>query len=70
VELFEQLRGRVAAESVRIQETARALASLDTLAGLAETYRRKGDAAGAKSAQQAFSQAWFGDPKGPAFDRL
>ncbi|HJW52958.1 MAG TPA: hypothetical protein VJ501_13170 [Burkholderiaceae bacterium] len=40
------------------------------LAGLAETYRRKGDAAGAKSAQQSFSQAWFGDPKGPAFDRL
>ena len=37
VELFELLRGRVAAEAVRIQETARALASLDTLAGLAET---------------------------------
>jgi tetratricopeptide (TPR) repeat protein len=40
------------------------------LAGLAETYRRKGDAAGAKSAQQAFNQAWFGDPKGPALDKL
>jgi DNA mismatch repair protein MutS len=37
VELFEQLRGRVAAEAARIQETARALASLDSLAGLAET---------------------------------
>src|SRR5205823_1209605 len=37
IELFEQVRARVAAESARIQETARALASLDTLAGLAET---------------------------------
>ncbi|HKY19729.1 MAG TPA: DNA mismatch repair protein MutS [Vicinamibacterales bacterium] len=37
VELFEQLRGRVAAEASRIQETARALATLDALAGLAET---------------------------------
>ena len=31
VELFEQLRARVAAESTRIQETARALAALDVL---------------------------------------
>jgi len=37
VELFEQLRRRVAAEAARIQETAQALASLDVLAGLAET---------------------------------
>ncbi|MEO5741201.1 MAG: DNA mismatch repair protein MutS, partial [Vicinamibacterales bacterium] len=37
VELFEQLRARVTAESTRIQETARALAALDVLAGLAET---------------------------------
>ena len=37
VELFEELRRRVAAESVRIQETARALGNLDALAGLAET---------------------------------
>jgi DNA mismatch repair protein MutS len=37
IELFEQLRGRVAAEASRIQETARALATLDVLAGLAET---------------------------------
>jgi DNA mismatch repair protein MutS len=37
VELFEELRGRVAAESSRIQDTARALAALDVLAGLAET---------------------------------
>jgi DNA mismatch repair protein MutS len=37
IELFDQLRGRVAAEATRIQETARALAALDALAGLAET---------------------------------
>jgi DNA mismatch repair protein MutS len=37
IALFEQLRARVAAESTRIQETARALAALDVLAGLAET---------------------------------
>ena len=37
IELFELLRGRVAAEAGRIQETARGLAALDVLAGLAET---------------------------------
>jgi DNA mismatch repair protein MutS len=37
LELFESLRLRVAAESPRIQESARALASLDVLAALAET---------------------------------
>jgi DNA mismatch repair protein MutS len=37
LELFEALRAQVAIESVRIQETARALAALDVLAGLAET---------------------------------
>jgi DNA mismatch repair protein MutS len=37
VELFDALRGRVAAEAPRIQDTARALASLDVLAALAET---------------------------------
>ena len=37
IELFDRLRARVAAESARIQETARALATLDVLAGLAET---------------------------------
>jgi DNA mismatch repair protein MutS len=36
VELFEALRARVAAASPRIQDTARALAALDVLAGLAE----------------------------------
>jgi tetratricopeptide (TPR) repeat protein len=40
------------------------------LAGLAETYRRKGDAVGEKAARQAFAKAWFGDTKGPAVERL
>jgi Flp pilus assembly protein TadD len=35
------------------------------LAGLAATYKRKGDGAGEKSAQRAFSKAWFGRPAGP-----
>ena len=37
LEIFETLRCRVAAEAPRIQDTARALASLDVLAALAET---------------------------------
>ena len=37
LEVFELLRARVAAEAPRIQDTARALATLDVLAGLAET---------------------------------
>jgi DNA mismatch repair protein MutS len=37
LEIFEGLRSRVAAESPRIQDTARAVATLDVLAGLAET---------------------------------
>ena len=37
LEIFEALRSSVAAEAARIQDTARALATLDVLAGLAET---------------------------------
>jgi DNA mismatch repair protein MutS len=37
VEIFEALRARVAGEAPRLQDTARALASLDVLASLAET---------------------------------
>jgi DNA mismatch repair protein MutS len=37
LEIYEELRLKVAAEAVRIQDTARALATLDVLAGLAET---------------------------------
>ena len=37
LEIFESLRNAVAAEAPRIQDTARALATLDVLAGLADT---------------------------------
>src|SRR5262249_4542032 len=37
LEIFESLRKAVAVEAPRIQDTARALATLDVLAGLAET---------------------------------
>ena len=37
LELFDALRARIAGEAPRIQASARALASLDALAGLAET---------------------------------
>jgi DNA mismatch repair protein MutS len=37
LEIFEKLRAQVATEAPRIQDTARALATLDVLAGLAET---------------------------------
>ena len=37
LEIFERLRNRVGAEAPRIQDTARALATLDVLAALAET---------------------------------
>ena len=37
LEIFEALRGQVAGEAPRIQDTARALATLDVLAGLADT---------------------------------
>jgi DNA mismatch repair protein MutS len=37
LDIFEALRLRVAGDSIRIQETARAVAALDVLSGLAET---------------------------------
>ena len=40
------------------------------LAGLAKTYRRKGDASGEKAARQAFARTWFGDKQGPSIDQL
>ncbi len=40
------------------------------LAGLAETYRRKGDVAGEKAARQAYARTWFGAAPGPAIERL
>ncbi|MFO1316805.1 MAG: tetratricopeptide repeat protein [Burkholderiales bacterium] len=40
------------------------------LAGLAETYRRRGDAAGETAARRAFANAWFGPAGGPPIERL
>ncbi len=40
------------------------------LAGLAEVYKRKGDAAGEKSARQALSKTWFGTEGGPDLTKL
>jgi DNA mismatch repair protein MutS len=41
-EIFEQIRGRIASQSVRIKETARYIAEIDALAGLAETAELNG----------------------------
>ena len=40
------------------------------LAGLAETYKRKGDLAGEKAARRAYAKAWLGGTKGPAIEQL
>lgn len=40
------------------------------LAGLAETYRRNGNAAAEKATRQAFAKAWFGASAGPTIERL
>ena len=40
------------------------------LAGLAETFHRKGDRTSEQTARRAFVKAWFGNPAGPPLDRL
>jgi tetratricopeptide (TPR) repeat protein len=40
------------------------------LAGLAETYRRKGNAGGEKAARQAYAKAWLGGAAGPTLEQL
>ena len=40
------------------------------LAGLAETYKRKGNVGGEKAARRAYAKAWLGDAKGPAIEQL
>lgn len=40
------------------------------LAALAEVYRKRGDAAGEKSARQALSKTWFGTEGGPDLKKL
>ena len=40
------------------------------LAGLAETYKRKGDLAGEKAARRAYAKTWLGGTKGPTIEQL
>ena len=40
------------------------------LAGLVETYRRKGDAAAETRTRRAYAKAWLGDPAGPSIAAL
>ena len=54
-----------AAEKAFRESLARVRNNGWALAGLAATYKRKGDAAGEKSAQRAFAKAWLGPPGGP-----
>jgi len=40
------------------------------LAGLVETYQRKGDAAAEKRTRREYAKAWLGDPAGPSIAAL
>jgi len=58
------------AEKIFRESLSRVRNNAWALAGLSETYRRKGDAAAQEKAQQAFAKAWLGESSGPAIDRL
>ena len=58
------------AEKIFRESLSRVRNNAWALAGLAETYRRKGDAAAEKKTQRAFAKAWLGGRAGPAVDRL
>ena len=58
------------AEKAFRDSLAQVRASGWALAGLAETYRRKGDAKAEKATRAAFKRAWFGDAAGPDLARL
>ncbi len=58
------------AEKIFRESLSRVRNNAWALAGLDETYRRKGDAAAEKATRQAFAKAWLGNPAGPAIDRL
>jgi tetratricopeptide (TPR) repeat protein len=58
------------AEKVFRESLTRVRNNAWALAGLAETYHRKGDTAAAKRAHDAFAKAWLGNPAGPAIERL
>jgi hypothetical protein len=40
------------------------------LAGLAEVYKKKGDAKGEAAARRAYARTWFGPAAGPDLARL
>ena len=58
------------AEKIFRESLSRVRNNAWALAGLAETYRRKGDTAAEKKAHQAFAKAWLGASTGPAIERL
>ena len=58
------------AEKIFRESLSRVRNNAWALAGLAETYRRKGDAPAQKKTQQAFAKAWLGEQAGPAIERL
>ena len=58
------------AEKIFRESLSRVRNNAWALAGLDETYRRKGDAAAEKATRQAFAKAWLGNPAGPAIERL
>jgi hypothetical protein len=58
------------AEKIFRESLARVRNNSWALAGLAETYRRKGDAAAAGATRRAFAKAWLGGSAPPAIDRL
>ena len=59
-----------AAEQAFRESLARVRNNGWALAGLAETYKRKGDAAAEKQARAALARTWFGDKSGPDLARL
>ena len=58
------------AERIFRQSLARVRNNAWALAGLQETYRRKGDVAAEKAARQAFGKAWLGSSQMPVIERL
>jgi tetratricopeptide (TPR) repeat protein len=58
------------AEKIFRQSLSRVRNNAWALAGLDETYRRKGDAAAEKRTREAYAKAWLGNPAGPAIERL
>ena len=59
-----------AAEQAFRESLARVRNNGWALAGLAETYKRKGDAAAERQAREALARTWFGDKSGPDLARL